>query len=116
MLPSQYLDAYQRVIGFGNITLLRYMVGVHYMIGSIVNTCLHRLVFEMSLYRQYLSAQIGFGNIALLHYVVGSIVNTHLHVYSHDGNGWSVESQCSHTCSYDGNGWSVESQCSHLVS
>ena len=67
-------------------------------------------------YRQYLSAQIGFGNIVLLHYVVGPIVNTHLHIYSHDGNGWSVESQCSHTCSYDGNGWSVESQCSHLVS
>ena len=37
-------------------------------------------------YRQYLSAQIGFGNIALLHYVVGS---THLHVYSHDGQ-WMV--------------------------
>ena len=50
MLPSQYLDAYQRVIGFGNIALLRYMVGVHYMVGSIVNTCLHRLVLEISLY------------------------------------------------------------------
>ena len=50
MLPSQYLDAYQRVIGFGNIALLHYMVGVYDMVGSIVNICLHRLVLEISLY------------------------------------------------------------------
>ena len=50
MLPSQYLDAYQRVIGFGNIALLHYTVGVYDMVGSIVDICLHRLVLEISLY------------------------------------------------------------------
>ena len=84
------------MFGFGNIALLHYMVGVYDMVGSIVNICLHRLILEIWLY--YIGVR-GFGNMALLHYVVGSIVNTHLHVYSHDGNGWSVESQCSHLVS-----------------
>ena len=67
MLPSQYLDAYQRVIGFGNIALLRYMVGVHNMVGSIVNTCLHRLVLEISLY--YIT-WLGLSSILIYTYTV----------------------------------------------
>ena len=67
MLPSQYLDAYQRVIGFGNIALLHYMAGVHDMVGSIVNICLHRLVLEIWLY--YIT-WLGLSSILIYTYIV----------------------------------------------